>query len=164
MSDVAISHAIFVIVTVILASAVSATVIAKTYQITSAYAQRSSLESQALETQLTPVYAYYNSSASSYYVYVRNSGYVAISEAELPYIEVFLGPANGSLALYTYSQSGGPGTWSLVRVYGSEGGQISPGSMAVIRVYTGSYEGNSVRVLISLPDGQTFGAYLQSSP
>lgn len=164
MSEVAISHTIFIIVTVILVSAVSAAVILKTYQIMSAYSQRSSAEAQALETQLTPVYAYYNSTDSSYYVFIRNSGYTTISRAELSYVEVFLGPANGTLNMYLYSQSGGQGTWGLVAIYGSQGGQLSPGAMAEIVVRTGVNFGNTVHVVISLPDGQDFSAYLQSSP
>ena len=164
MSDVAVSHAIFVIVTVILVSAVSAAVIVKTYQIMSAYAVKSQEEAQAIQTQLTVVYAYYNSTDSSYYVYVRNSGYEAITTSELPYVEVFLGPANGTMNLYLYSQGGGAGTWGLAEVYGGQGGELAPGSMAVLVVRTGAYMGNTVHVVISLPDGQDFGAYVQSSP
>jgi flagellar protein FlaG len=164
LSDVAVSHTIFILVTVILASAVSATVIFKTYQIMSAYSQRSSAEARSLETQLTPVYAYYNASDSSYYVFIRNSGYVTLTQAELSYVEVFLGPANGTLNMYIYSQSGGRGTWGLVTIYGSQGGQLSPGAMAEIVVRTGANFGNTVHIIISLPDGQEFSAYLQQSP
>ena len=164
MSDIPISHTIFLLVTVILASAVSAIVIAKTYQIMSSYNQNAEAISKQLSTSLTIVYGYYNKSIDGYVIFVRDNGMETLAQAALSRTDIYLGSVNSTMGFYVYNQSGGIGTWNIHKIVEGSNGNIIPGSTAIIYVYTGANFGNTFRVIISLPNGQTFSQVIQSSP
>lgn len=164
MSDVPISHTIFLLVTVILASAVSAVIIAKTYQIISSYNQNAEAISNQLSTSLSIIYGYYNKSINGYVIYVVDNGMETLTRASLSRTYIYLGSINSTMSFYIYNESGGLGTWNVYKIVGSNNGNIVPGSTAVIYVYTGINFGNTFRVIIALPNGQTFSQIIQSAP
>ncbi|MFP3242326.1 hypothetical protein [Caldisphaera sp.] len=164
MSDVPISHTIFLLVTIILVSAVSSVVIVKTYDIMSSYSQKADAISQQISTSLSIVYGYYNQSINGYVIYIRDNGMETLTQASLSRTQIYLGSVNSTMNFYTYNPSGGLGYWNVYKIIGGAYNEITPGSTVIVYVYTGANYGKTIQVSISLPNGQTFSNVVQSTP
>jgi len=164
MSDVLISHTIFLLVTIILVSAVSSVVIVKTYEIMSSYSQKADAISQQISTSLSIVYGYYNQSINGYVIYIRDNGMETLTQESLSRTQIYLGSVNSTMNFYTYNPSGGLGYWNVYKIIGGAYNEITPGSTVIVYVYTGANYGKTIQVSISLPNGQTFSNVVQSTP
>jgi len=149
----AIAHAIFIIVSVILAGLVAAVVISKLSTLQSVISQGIQQQTYAYAVKLTIVYGYYNDTGGDYVIYVKNTGIQVLSN--ISSIDVYLGPANGTLQYYPYSATGGTGHWNFTKVVGS-GYSLAPGETVKIFVWTGESLGDIVKVKLVLPWGTTF--------
>jgi flagellar protein FlaG len=164
MSDVPISHTLFLLVTIILVSAVSSVVIVKTYEIMSSYSQKADAISQQISTSLSIVYGYYNQSINGYVIYIRDNGMETLTQESLSRTQIYLGSVNSTMNFYIYNPSGGLGYWNVYKIIGGAYNEITPGSTVIVYVYTGANYGKTIQVSISLPNGQTFSNVVQSTP
>ncbi len=155
----AIAHAIFIIVSTILAGLVAAVVINKLGTLQSVISQGIQQQAYAYAVRLDVVYGYYNETLEAYILYVKNTGVDSLSN--ISSLDVYLGPINGTLQYYTYDKNGGLGKWNYTEL-GTQDNIWEPKETVEIFVYTGKSLGDIVRVKLVLPWGTSFEEAIQS--
>ncbi len=155
----AIAHAIFIIVATILAGMVAMVVLSKLSSLQSVISQGIQEQEYAYSVKLTIVYGYYNDSSGAYIFYVKNTG--TSTFGNISNIDVYLGPANGTLQYYPYNSSGGEGYWNYTEL-GIRDGMWEPGETVKIYVYTGESLGELVKIRIVMPWGTYFEETIES--
>jgi type III secretory pathway component EscS len=155
----AVAHAIFIIVSTIVAGLVAAVVIGKLGTLQSVISQGIQEEEYAYGVKLSVVYGYFNDSLGAYIIYVKNSGVEALRN--ISEIDVYLGNVTGVLQYYSYNSNGGKGHWNYTEL-GIKDGVWEPKETVIIYVYTGSSLGDLVKVKLVLPWGTSFEDIVES--
>jgi len=155
----AIAHAIFIIVATILAGMLAMVVLSKLGSLQSVISQGIQEQEYAYSVRLSIVYGYYNSTSKAYIFYVKNTGTGILGN--ISDIDIYLGPANGTLQYYSYSSSGGTGHWNYTEL-GTKDNKWEPGETVKIYVYTGESLGELVKIRIVMPWGSYFEETIDS--
>jgi archaellum component FlaG (FlaF/FlaG flagellin family) len=147
----AIAHAVFIIVSVMMASVLALVVLGKLSYMESVFSQAVREKSAAVGIRLLIVNAYRDSQTGMIYVYVKNVGTLPFSY--LNGIDVYIGNYTGVLDYYKYNTSASsPGTFNITEL-GSEDGSWAPGETLRFNINPSATYGDVVRVRIVLPNG-----------
>lgn len=148
-----IAHAVFIIVSVMMASVLALIVLGKLGYLESIFSQAVREKAEAVGIRLLIVNAYQNSATGLIHVYVKNIGTTPFSR--LDSIDVYIGNFTGVLEYYTYNPSANvSGTFNVTELGGADG-VWSPGETVVFNVNPKSTYGSVVRIRIVLPNGVT---------
>ena len=149
----AIAHAVFIIVSVMMASVLALVVLGKLGYMESVFSQAVQEKSAAVGIRLLVVNAYKDSQTGIIYVYVKNVGTMPFSY--LNGIDVYLGNYTGALDYYKYNVSASTaGTFNITEL-GSADGTWSPGETFRFNINPSASYGDLVRVKVVLPNGVT---------
>ncbi|BAN90666.1 flagellin [Aeropyrum camini] len=145
-----IAHALLTIVAVTMASLFAGIAIFSSYEIGNSLQSIYKSISDKMRTEVTLVYIVYDDAGNVYRIYLKNTGLTPMTNLER--MEVFLGPYGGELDYYTYSTTGGQGTWSYVE-HGSQDGVWDVGELIEIVAYPPSAYANPVKLILVTPTG-----------
>jgi len=147
-----IAHAIFIIVSVMMASVLALVVLAKLSYVESIFSETIKEKADALGLRLMIVNAYRNSTSGVIYVYVKNVGTTPFRGIES--IDLYMGNYTGPLDYYHYNATLQPGEFNYTELGGADG-VWSPGETIRFNVDPLHDYGDLVRVRIVLPNGVT---------
>ncbi len=146
-----IAHAVFIIVSVMMASVLALVVLGKLGYLESIFSQAVKDKAEAVGIRLLIVNAYKNSTTGFIHIYVKNIGTSPFSK--LDSIDVYIGNFTGVLEYYVYkSIANTTGTFNVTEM-GKADGAWSPGETIVFNVNPKSTYGSIVRIRIVLPNG-----------
>ncbi|MEB3774807.1 MAG: flagellin [Desulfurococcales archaeon] len=146
----AIAHAVFIIVSVMMASVLAFVVLSKLGYMQSVFSQAITEKTNALGIRIMIVNAY--KSGGTIYIYAKNVGTIPYSD--LSNIDLYVGDLDGALDYYKYSSSGGTGTFTIEEM-GNSDGIWSPGETFKFTVNSIRTYGDLIRVKIVLSNGVT---------
>lgn len=147
----AVAHAVFIIVSVMMASVLGLIVLGKIGYMESLFSQSVQEKANAIGIRLLIINAYKNSTSNIIYVYVKNVGTVTFSD--LPNIDLYMGNATGVLDYYRYNTSASsPGYYSITEL-GYVDNSWSPGETLRFNVYVQKQYSELIRVKLVLPNG-----------
>lgn len=147
----AVAHAVFIIVSVMMASVLGLIVLGKIGYMESLFSQSVQEKANALGIRLLIINAYKDATNNIIYVYVKNVGTVTFSD--LTNIDLYMGNATGVLEYYKYNVTvSSPGYYNITEL-GNPDGTWSPGETLRFNVYVQNTYSELIRVKIVLPNG-----------
>ena len=146
----ALVHALFIIVSLVVAGSVAVAVIGKMSSVLSKFSIMLEEKTREMGTRIDIIYAYYNSTTGYYVIYVKNVGSEPYSA--LDRIDIYIGPYDGHLDLYTYNETASTGHWNYTETYQANG-IWDPGETLIIKVNTGKDYGSPFKVRVALISG-----------
>ncbi|AFH42914.1 flagellar protein FlaG [Fervidicoccus fontis] len=147
-----ITHALLTIAAITIASIFAFVMISKISAINSSITQMISSNVNNMESSITIIDFFYNSSGGSFVIYVKNVGTSDISLSALQNTDVYIGTYNSPLTLYTYLSSAYPGHWNYTLAIGGSN-SWSAGSTIIIYLYNQTSISPPYYVKIVLPIG-----------
>jgi len=146
----ALAHAVFIIVSVMMASMLAIFVFAKLGYLESVFSQSIQDKSAAVGIRLLIISAYNNTDNGTIDIFVKNIGTLPFNDLER--MDVYIGNYTEALDYYTYSQNLTPGHYNYVE-YSESDNVWSPGETIKIVVSPVKSYDDLIRVKIVLPNG-----------
>ncbi len=148
-----IAHAVFIIVSVIMASVLSLVVIGKMSYMQSVFSQVISEKASALSIRPIIVNAYLNTTDNTIRIFVKNTGSMAYSDFQG--IDLYIGNFTGALDYYAYyngTATQPAGTFTLSELQSADGSWDPGETVLLVAKPSGAYE-QVVRIRIALSNG-----------
>ncbi|MEB3760679.1 MAG: flagellin [Desulfurococcales archaeon] len=146
----AVAHAVFIVVSVVMASVLSLVVLGKLSYVQSLFSQMVTEKTNALGVRLMIVNAYRDTVNNTIYIYVKNIGTMPFSEIQE--IDIYVGNYTQSLDYYKYNATATPGTFNITELY-KQDNVWSPGETLRFNVNPTKDYASVVRIKVVLPNG-----------
>ncbi len=147
----AVAHAVFIVVSVVMASVLALVVLGKLSYVQSLFSQIVMEKTNALGIKLLVVNAYRDEVNNTIYIYVKNVGnmpYTSVSD-----IDIYIGNYTGSLDYYKYNETrSNPGTFNITELY-EQDNVWSPGETIKFNLNPAKNYESLIRVKVVLTNG-----------
>lgn len=114
-----IAHALLTIAAITIASVFAFVMLTKISSLNSSIGQFIYSNVNTVQSDLSIIDFFYNSSGNCFVIYVKNVGSTSISLSNLNLTDVYLGTYNSASLLFTYDPAGSPGHWNYTTAFSS---------------------------------------------